>query len=107
MGAFTCISHIQYIDCKRYLCVLKVKSAKKQELVLDYYQRRFRNYNHDKRNKKERKKEMTCILSPQVFDLEITIFNDYPIAFENGNTDEMYPDIDYPGKDIVIFFLPL
>ena len=50
---------------------------------------------------------MTCILSPQVFDLEITIFNDYPIAFENGNTDEMYPDIDYPGKDIVIFFLPL
>lgn len=47
---------------------------------------------------------MTCILSPQVFDLEITIFNDYLIAFENGNTEEMYPDIDYPGKDIVIFF---
>ena len=39
-----------------------------------------------------------------MFDLEITILNNYLIAFENGITDEMYRDIDYPGKDIVIFF---
>lgn len=40
-----------------------------------------------------------AFLSPQVFDLEIIILNNYLIAFENGITDEMYP-----GKDIVIFF---
>ena len=44
-----------------------------------------------------------AFLSPQVFDLEIIILNNYLIAFENGITDEMYRDIDYPGKDIVIF----
>ena len=40
-----------------------------------------------------------AFLSPQVFDLEIIILNNYLIAFENCITDEMYP-----GKDIVIFF---
>ena len=40
-----------------------------------------------------------AFLSPQVFDLEIIILNNYLIAFENGITDEMYPD-----KDIVVFF---
>ena len=45
-----------------------------------------------------------AFLSPQVFDLEIIILNNYLIAFENGITDEMYRDIDYPGKDIVVFF---
>ena len=45
-----------------------------------------------------------AFLSPQVFDLEIIILNNYLIAFENRITDEMYRDIDYPGKDIVILF---
>ena len=40
-----------------------------------------------------------AFLSPQVFDLEIIILNNFLIAFENDITDEMYP-----GKDIVIFF---
>ena len=39
-----------------------------------------------------------------MFDPEIIILNNYLIAFDNGITDERYRDIDYPSKDIVIFF---